>query len=168
MTGFPDITQFISPGWFLVLQIGGGLLSLVLIAIIFYTIRDAGYPQRHVRHLWTAWKRSPLPKHKMTIRWLAIESASKGNDPGAWRDAIVDADMMLDQVLLKLGYNGESMEERLNNAPPDHFASLQDAPRAHQIREFIEDDPTYMPTKEVFDRTIEIYKNIFEEMGILI
>lgn len=166
-----DIIQsfvtFFHSGWFLVIQLIGGMASLVLLVTIVWLIKGAGYPQRHLRHLWISWNAGPVPKHKTEKKWKAIETALKRDDPELWRSAILKCDIMLDQILAAIGYEGGNVDERLTNANPEQFQSLNEAWRAHKIRQFIEEDPNYLPTRKVAEKTIEIYRNIFVETGII-
>ena len=164
------LIQFFNSGAFVALQIGGGILSVALFVASFWLIKDTGYPQRHVRHLLAAWNAGRVPTHKFARRWSSIENALKKNQPRAWRSAIIDADKMLDGVLFKMGYLGSNLDERLETikpSGPEQFRSMLEAWRAHQVREFITEDKNYAPTREVAEKTIEIYRNIFTETGIL-
>ena len=160
--------DFFDSKLFLALQIVGGILSLALLAGIIILIYKGGAYATHIKHVWTAWNATPLPKHKMVKRWLKIIKSMEGDDPAAWRMAVIDADSMLDEVVAKLGYIGNNLEERLENIIPEQFPSLEDAWRAHQISTFLKEDSSYNLTREVADRTIEIYRSIFRETGIIL
>lgn len=162
------IIRFFDSGWFLALQIIGGTISFIFLVAIFVLIKKAGAFERHIRHLWIAWHGTPIPMHKMVKRWERIMRQTQVDNPQGWRLAIVEADNMLDEILRKIGYSGETIDERLEHINPEQFPSLEDAWRAHQIRTFIEQDPSYAPSREVLERTTEIYKKIFEETGIIL
>ena len=159
---------FLDSRLFIVLQILGGLLSLFFVVAIVVLIHKGGAFERHIKHLWIAWRATPIPKHRMVKRWLKIKKEMEGDDPTAWRTAIIDADSMLDEVVSKLGYRGNTLEERLENIIPEQFPSLDDAWRAHQISDFLKEDSSYDLTREVAERTIDIYRDIFLEVGIIL
>ena len=98
----------------------------------------------------------------------AMACNKRSYDPGGWRVAIIDADSMLDEVVAKLGYKGDTLEERLKNAVEYQFPSLENAWRAHQISDFLKEDSSYVLTREVAEQTIEIYRTIFTETGIIL
>ena len=166
------LINFFNSGWFLLLQIIGGVISLALFTISASLIWKSGYPQRHIRHLWVAWNAGRVPTQKLVKRWAAIEDALKQERPAVWRSAIIDADQMLEELLSRMSYLGKDLDERLENINPalnpEQFPSLAEAWRAHQVRKFIDEDKKYLPTSEVAERTIEIYKRIFVETGILL
>lgn len=165
---FQLFLDFFDSTLFLVLQIAGGFISVILIVSIVILIYRGGSFATHMRHLWIAWNASPLPKSRMVKRWLAIKGAMEKDDSGGWRTAIIDADSMLDEVVAKLGYKGDTLEERLKNAVEYQFPSLENAWRAHQISDFLKEDSSYVLTREVAEQTIEIYRTIFTETGIIL
>lgn len=159
---------FFNSGWFLVLQIISGIISLILLIAIISLIKRAGYPQRHMRHLLLAWRSGEMPKNRLIEKWENIEQSLKGDDPKLWRAAIVDADKILDEALSKIGYEGSNLDERLSNVDVEQFPSLVDAWRVHQVRQFVEEDQEYLPTRQVVEKTFLIYRNIFKEIGIIL
>ena len=160
---------FLDSNLFLALQIFGGILSVFFGAATIVLIIKGGAPQRHVRHLWVAWRKGPLPKARIVKRWRVITAAIESEDPRAWRVAIADADRMLDEILRKMGYEGNTIDERLSSIPTViQFPALEDAWRAHQVYQFLTEDSNYPLTHEVAERTIEIYRNIFRQTGIII
>jgi len=165
---FQLFLDFLDSKLFVALQIVGGIFSLILLVAIIILIYKSGAFETHMRHLWTSWRASPLPKHRMVKRWLAIKGEMESDDPEKWRAAIIDADLMLDEVVAKLGYKGETLEERLKNTVEYHFPSLENAWRAHQISDFLREDPSYPLTREVAEQTIGIYRTIFTETGIIL
>jgi len=164
-----EFFAFFDSTLFLVLQIIGGILSVILGGATIVLIIKGQAPQRHILHLWNAWRKGPLPKAKIVKRWRLIKEAIEGEDPRAWRVAIADADRILDEVLGKIGYEGNTTEERLANIPTSiQFPALEDAWRAHQVHQFLLEDPNYTLTREVAEQTTEIYRKIFRQTGIII
>lgn len=160
--------QFFDSGWFLVAQIIGGAISIILLIVIIWLTKLGGYPQRHLRHLRLAWNGGKVRKARLVSKWSSIEGVIEIHDPKLWRRALIDADSMLDEVLAKIGYEGGNLDERLENVSAEQFPSLAEAWRAHQVRRFVEEDPSYLPTREVMEKTVEIYRNIFKETGIIL
>jgi len=165
---FQLFLDFFDSPLFLILQIVGGLVSVILLVAIIILIYRGGSFATHMRHLWISWNASPLPKSRMVKRWLAIKGAMESDDSGKWRAAIIDADSMLDEVVAKLGYKGDTLEERLKNTVEYQFPSLENAWRAHQISDFLKEDRSYPLTREIAEQTIEIYRIIFTETGIIL
>lgn len=163
-----DPLYFFESRVFLIFQALSGVCSLIfLILAVRFWWKGQSF-QRHMRHVWTAWNASPIPVKKMTRRWSSIQKALESDEETSWRSAIVDADKMLDEILKKVGYEGATMDQRLTNIHIDQFPSLEDAWRAHRVRKFLDEDLDYPLTKEVAERTFEVYRNIFRETGLII
>lgn len=160
---------FLSHKLFIAVQIVSGFFSVAMVGFIITYIYKGKNFERHLRHLWIAWRKGPVPIHPMRKRWNKIEKDMESDDPERWREAIFDADQMLDKVLQKIGYEGKTMEERLGHIRTTvQFPSLEDAWRTRKIRNFFVEDPDYRLTREVVERTKGLYKKIFTETGILL
>lgn len=153
---------------FIIFQVLSGITSIIFFFLAWrFWWRGQSF-QRHLHHVWTAWNASPIPIKRMMRRWASIKKSLESDDETSWRRAIIDADKMLDEILKKVGYEGQTMEKRLENIHIDQFPSLEDAWRAHRVRKFLDEDPDYPLKKEVAERAFEIYKNIFRETGLII
>ena len=90
----PDIIEilknFFDSRLFLALQILGGIVSLALLWAIVVLINKGGAFERHIRHLLIAWKATPIAKHRMVKRWIAIREAMETQDSSNWRSAIAN------------------------------------------------------------------------------
>lgn len=171
MIDLPSIFQFLLSFFnskiFLMLQITGGILACILLIIVVVLVQKGGAFTRHVRHLWIAWSKSVIPRRRMRRLWGRILKAMESGDPSEWRNAVLLADQMLDEILQRIGYEGSTMEERLSNINTTlQFPSLEDAQRARKIRNFLVEDPEYPLGREVAERTIEVYKKIFVDIGV--
>jgi hypothetical protein len=102
------------------------------------------------------------PRWKYVLR--LIESAVDSD----WRMAIIEADSMLDDALIERGYSGESLGERLKNAQSDAFASIDNAWRAHEVRNKIAHSGSDFPLSQLESRRImRLYETVFEELGVI-
>jgi hypothetical protein len=81
-----------------------------------------------------------------------------------WKQAIIEADVMLDDILTRMGYRGESVGEKLKRVVTGDFASLDDAWEAHKVRNRIaHDGSNFVLTEHDAKHTIQRYKKVFEE-----
>jgi hypothetical protein len=93
-----------------------------------------------------------------------VESPSE-ND---WRQAIIEADIMLDDVLTMRGFVGDSVGDKLKQANPQSFKTLEDAWEAHKVRNDIAHKGSeYHLTGQIAYRTIGRYLNVFEEFHLI-
>jgi len=107
---------------------------------------------------------APVPAYTPDPRWLDIEKHMQSSNQADWRVAILEADILLDDMLEQMGYPGESIGEKLKNVDPASFATIDDAWRAHRIRNIIaHQGANYELTRDEADRCIRLFKKVFEE-----
>lgn len=100
----------------------------------------------------------------LTIRWRKIVELVDSQNQNDWRQAILDADTVLDEILKKGGYIGDSLGERLTNANKADFQTLDQAWDAHKVRNMIaHDGSSYLLSQHEAKRVINLYKQVFEE-----
>lgn len=101
-------------------------------------------------------------------RWERIVELANGASQGDWRRAILEADIMLSDVLHTVGYPGASVGEQLRHANPIQMTTLDLAWKAHKIRNEVAHQGEAMDLNERDVRaTIDYYKRVFEELGAL-
>ena len=101
-------------------------------------------------------------------KWQNILTHVGSENPNDWRLAIIEADIMLDEMLADLGYIGASIGDKLKTANPDSFQTLNDAWEAHKVRNHIAHRGSdFVLTKRIAGETINRYTRVFEEFGIV-
>lgn len=97
-------------------------------------------------------------------RWKEIERHIQSPNISDWRVAILEADILLYDMLDQMGYPGDSIGDKLKQADPSSFNTLQEAWKAHKIRNIIaHEGGNYELSRHEAERTIELYKKVFEE-----
>lgn len=87
--------------------------------------------------------------------------------PNDWKLAIIEADIILDDILKQQGYVGNSLGERLKSISTNQLSSLNDAWEAHKVRNRIaHEGADFVLTKRVAEETIGRYRRVFAEFGI--
>lgn len=101
-------------------------------------------------------------------RWQLLLDQAISTDPKAWRSAILEADIILGELLLKLSYQGDSTAERLRAVPEDAFVTLPNAWEAHRIRNFVSARSSdYILTQREAFRVMKLYEQVFEEFDFI-
>lgn len=87
--------------------------------------------------------------------------------PNDWKLAIIEADIVLDDILKQRGYVGNTLGERLRAITPSQLSSIDDAWEAHKVRNRIaHDGADFVLTKRAAEQTIAQYRRVFSELGI--
>jgi len=149
----------------------GMVASVVLLVLIVYTririiqVEHHGFLVREERE---RLKREGKELAAKNPRWEMIMSMASSPNESDWRRAILEADIMLDTLLVERGYVGETLGERLKNANPLQFTTLDIAWEAHRVRNAIAHLGEAFPITERDVRaTMDQYRRVFEEFGYI-
>lgn len=101
---------------------------------------------------------------KTQLRWSRIREEANSDNERAWRLAVLEADIMLNELLDVLGYKGETMADKMRAADSSKFQTLDMAWEAHKFRNRIahESDSRLLNQREV-RRVMALYERVFKE-----
>lgn len=163
---FSAFSSFVAHLWIWIIWFGYLFSVLALVMIVYTLMRLFELRKREEEHFHTLIE--PKKQGSANARWEHIESLMKTTDVSKWKEAIIEADIMLDDVLLRRGYQGEGVSEKLKSADPAHFRTLQDAWDAHKVRNQIaHQGSTFELSESLAHRTIAHYENVFREFDAL-
>lgn len=101
-------------------------------------------------------------------RWQLIGKYYNSASQADWKLAILEADIMLFEVLNKSGFPGYSIGEMLKFTDKSKLSTLDFAWRAHKIRnEIAHQGLDYVLTRSKVDEAIADYEKVFEELNFI-
>jgi len=150
--------------WLWIVGIGYALSIIGLLVIVYSTVRLYEIRKREAEYYSTL-----IPSAETTgganLRWEHIEKLAGGTSPSEWKEAIIEADIMLDDALLQAGYAGETTADKLKSIDPSRFASLQDAWEAHKVRNQIAHEGSLFNLSETLaQRTISRFESVLRDL----
>ncbi len=164
---YDAFTSFVAHLWLWIIIIGYALAVVGLFVIVYCTVRLFELRKREEEFYATPIL-APEGKGGMHPRWEHIQSLLEGNSQSEWREAIIEADIMLDDVLAKRGYVGDGVGEKLKSADKAEFKTLQNAWEAHKVRNLIaHQGSTYELSESVAGRTIAHFEAVFNEFKVI-
>jgi len=104
---------------------------------------------------------------KNTKDWLKITKRLDSGLESEYKLAVIEADGMLDNVLKKMGYQGETLGDRLKQLTPETCSNIEDVWTAHKIRNDIVHDPDYRLSLEETRKALTMYEKAFQELEII-
>ncbi len=153
--------------WIWITIVGYVLSVIGLFVIIYSTVRLFELREREEKYYSTVLV-PPEAAGGVHPRWEHIQSLVEGASPSAWREAIIEADIMLDDLLTRQGYVGDSIGEKLKTANPAHFKTLQDAWEAHKVRNQIaHEGSSFDLTESLTRRTLARFESVFHEFKMI-
>lgn len=101
-------------------------------------------------------------------RWLRVLQYLETESQAEWKTAIIEADVILDEMTVKMGYRGDTLGERLKSVEKSDFLTINKAWEAHKVRNaVVHDGSGYLLTKREVKRVIDLYRQIFEEFDFI-
>ena len=150
--------------WLWIIYIGYILAVLSLIFIIYLTIQLFELRKRE-EEFYNTLIAPPDATGDVNPRWLHIQSLADSTSASEWREAIIEADIMLDDVLARRGHVGDGVGEKLKTIESDDMATLQDAWEAHKVRNQIaHEGSAFNISESIAHRTIGRYEAVFREL----
>jgi len=106
------------------------------------------------------WQGAPVPFYKKTQEiWGKIKKRLSSRKEAGWKSAIIEGEKIVEDVLLKMGYKGRTIEEKLETATKAQIPNIEELSVAAEIYENTISDPDYRVTRE---KAIEVL-HAFEE-----
>ena len=161
------LDAFFAQLWLWIIGIGY-LLSLIGLFVIVYAMVRLFELRKREEEFYSTVIHAPGTEGDVHPRWERIKELAGGTDSSGWREAIIEADIMLDGVLAEHGYTGDSVGEKLQSADKSTFSTLQDAWEAHKVRNQIaHEGSAFNLSAELTTRTIGRYENVFREFKVI-
>jgi hypothetical protein len=159
--------------WFDGLLLWWRVLAYVLIPVLWGVIIYLIYQIVVLRQQQRAELKLMLLNRKLDMpvknpHWEKIEKYLISENPAEWKLAIIEADVMLDEIVKTIHKSeGDSLGERLKNIEPSDFETLNEAWEAHKVRNRIAHEPQYELTSKELRDTMARYRAVFEEFNYL-
>jgi hypothetical protein len=163
--GFLFIIQRIF-GWILGLSI---VISILLLIGIIAAVEGTRHVRRKEAALYdlrveladdTNVKGDPA----LTKKWASVMTHVDSPNASDWRHAIIEADIILGEILVKAGYQGEGIGEQLKGANKADWKTLGEAWEAHKVRNQIAHEGSdFAMDQHEAKRVVNLYKQVLEE-----
>ena len=97
-------------------------------------------------------------------KWEKVVVHINSTNPSDWKLAILECDIMLSEILEKMGYMQDSIGEKLKSIETSDFDNIENAWEAHKIRNQIAHEGSeFMINEREAKRVIGLYETVFRE-----
>jgi len=105
---------------------------------------------------------------KRTVRaWLQIGKRMAAGDESNLKLAVIEADKILDEILKRSGFAGETMADRLKQMTTAQLSNLDQVWGAHKLRNRIVHEPNFEVSRAEVELAVSIYGRAFQEFGLI-
>ena len=97
-------------------------------------------------------------------RWEEILTHLESANLNDWKVAIIEADIILEEMLDKAGYQGDSIGEKLKRVEKGDLSTLDQACEAHKVRnEIAHQGAEFALNQREAKRIVAMYQAVIEE-----
>jgi len=160
-----DLLAFASQVWLMVIILSI-LASIALLAVFIYSVLRYHQALEAAAPKFATLDSAHAEEQRDHSRWAHVRALIESPHESDWRQAIIEADIMLDDLLSQLGYPGTSVGEKLKAVDPARFGTLQNAWEGHKVRnEIAHSGSSYKLEEHHAHRTIALYESVMREHG---
>ncbi len=162
---FPEYFR-IASGYFVGLSI---IVSIMLFFGIIYSVEKLKQIRRkegevYDKKIEMGYEVVKKGEPELALKWEKVKTHVESENENDWRHAIIEADIILGELLTKMGYKGEGIGEQLRRVEKSDFDTLDQAWEAHKARNAIAHEGSdYVLSKNEAKRIISLYRQVFEE-----
>jgi hypothetical protein len=143
------------------------IVSIIFFVMIVYYALNTSY----LRHLFIydlddASSQKDYGRSKISKRWEKIKKRLKKDNESEYKLALIEADKMLDDILKRMGYGEESLNEKLERLSLSDVSNLEELLKANEICQNVVHDPDYRLNKEKAEEIISIFEKSFKDLRV--
>lgn len=144
------------------------VISIILLGLIIHLLfRLRRIRQAEALEMASVFEEAAGDKTVRNERWENLQKYLETDNSSEWKLAIIEADTLLDEMVMKLGYQGENLGDRLKIIEPSDFLTLSEAWEAHKIRNRIAHEAGFQLTKREAKRIIGLFEKVFQEFRFI-
>ncbi len=145
------------------------IVSTIVIAYTIMRLRELNHEaaEKEKERLQGLVKKDPTapPKNE---RWETVQKHINSNNPSDWRLAILECDLILEEILRAMNLPGETIGEMLKAIEPSDFPELQSAWEAHLVRNKIaHEGAAFILTEHEARRVVRLFELVFRDAHYL-
>jgi len=144
------------------------VLSIIGIVHSYRKLKEINEKENPIYNPTRESEKADDPVSNKNERWEhAIEHLNSAN-ASEWRLAVIEADVMLDEMLRAQGYNGDSIGDMLKGVEKSDMTTLDAAWEAHRVRnQIVHSGTEYYLTEREAKRIMALYESVFREFKII-
>ncbi len=144
-------------------------LSAVLIYGIIYSAIKIGQIRKEEKEETDAKiKEAQLGKANLpSDRWTRVLALVESDNPSDWKFAVLEADILLEEEITQLGFEGDSFAEKLKQISRENLASIDDLWEAHRVRNLIAHEGSdFILTKRKARSVVSLFGKALGEINL--
>lgn len=153
--------------FFLPLEILAAALSIGLIIVIVYLLFLIRKDIVNSLEMMAESASSEKPQKVSDSGWQSVINKLESGSEDSYKQAVIEADKMFDDLLKRNGYQGGDMGERLKQVTSEQLTSIDEVWQAHRMRNRLVHEPDFELKEHEARRMVEIYERAFQDLKAL-
>lgn len=168
----PEVSQYLnSPTFHTIVSVTRIIfitISVLMLGFIIFALFKSSWLKRLIIYdLQEFITYRPYGVRKLYRRWQKIKQKLTSGLESDYKMAVLEGDSILEDILKKMGFIGETLSERLEKLTEATITNLPDVIEAHKIRNNIVHDPDFKLTLDDAKRAMEIYEKALTDLQAL-
>jgi hypothetical protein len=150
------------------------ILSIILILLIVWSANNLIRIRNSMHDSLNLEKNDKITNDHVVLqkfvneRWMKVISLINSINENDWKLAILECDIILGDLLEKMGYMQESISEKLKAIEPSDFTNIESAWEAHKIRNMVAHEGSdFVLNEREAKRVIGLYELVFREFSYI-
>ena len=106
-------------------------------------------------------------KGKLISKWEKVKAKMKTGNQSDYKVAIIEGDNIIDDLITRMGYAGENFGDRLSKINPGQIGNIEDLRVAHEVRNRIIHDESFVLTKEEAEETLDKFEEFLRYFQVI-
>jgi len=138
--------------------------ALFLFGIIFLLLKNSWLKRRFLEDWTEFFIYRPFGVKKTFKQWAKVLKRLETGKEADYKLAVIEADGLLNDILKKMGYKGETMAKILEQLDATILPNIEQIWKVHKIRNNVVHDPDYELSLEQARKILGIYEKTFRTL----
>jgi hypothetical protein len=144
------------------------LISLILTTLAIYAYVRLKQVKAEEKEKYSNYYEPLEGEVNTNTRWEKVVNLVNSENQSDWKLAVIEADIILDEILTAQSYHGDTIGDKLKAIEPSDFLTLNQAWEAHKIRNTIaHGSGDFILTQREARRVIGLYEAVFREFKFI-
>jgi hypothetical protein len=106
-------------------------------------------------------------KSNLRKKWNKIRMGLENENESVWKETIIEADQIIGDLIERMGYPGENLEEKLAMINPGKIENIGELREAHKIKNQIVREKSFQLEKKQAKEIMGYYENFLKYFEVL-
>ncbi|MEK9186487.1 MAG: hypothetical protein AAB885_02770 [Patescibacteria group bacterium] len=149
------------------LMLIGVVISALFLWGIFYSISGSGWLPKRIEEYMDLFLIGDVGKKRQLRAWRKILKAAQSSNPTLWKQAVLQSDQVMDEIIKMAGHRGKTVVERFAQLPREALSNYDDIIAAHKVRDRVRQEADFALTQDETAQVLRVYEKSFKELGLL-